>query len=96
MLLAIDFDEHLVDVESIAITTVLTLQSAGIYCAKFYAPETDRFSGYCNASLGQQVFNISVAEIESIVDPDCVGNDIWWETMTFICVLRPSVSISDN
>ena len=70
MLLAVDLDEDFIDVERVSVTTVLSLQSAGINGTEFYAPETDRFSADGYASLSQQTFNISVAEIESKIEPD--------------------------
>ncbi len=76
MLLAIDFDEHFINEESVALPLVLSLQSACINGTEFYAPETDRFSGYCDASLAQQIFDIAEAQIETIVEPDCVTDDI--------------------
>ena len=30
-----------------------------------------------DASFSQKIFDISVAEIEAIVEPDSVGDDIW-------------------
>ena len=48
-----DFDEDFIDVEGVAVASVLTLQSACINGSELYAPETDRLSGYSDASLGQ-------------------------------------------
>jgi len=64
MLLAVDFDEDFVDVESVALALVpkalallagqalLSFQAAGINCSELDAPEADRFSGYSDASFG--------------------------------------------
>ena len=46
-----------------------------------------------DASLSQEVFDISVAEIEAAVEPDGIRNDIWWESVTFIGAHRPSLTI---
>jgi hypothetical protein len=27
-----------------------------------------------------------VTEIESIVEPDCVTDDVWWKSVSFICI----------
>jgi len=53
MLLAVDFHEYFINVESVAKAPVLSLQSAGINSTEFYTPEADRFSGYSDAPLGQ-------------------------------------------
>jgi hypothetical protein len=34
-----------------------------------------------------------VAEIESVVEPDGVRNDIWRESVALICIHQPIVSI---
>ena len=39
-----------------------------------------------NASLSQDIFNIAVTEIESVVEPDGVADDIGWKSVAFICV----------
>ena len=41
MLLAIDLDENLVDVECVAIASVLSLQAAGIDSSELGAPKSD-------------------------------------------------------
>jgi transposase-like protein len=43
-------------------------------------------------SLGQQVFNISMAQVESEVEPDCVGNDVWRKSVALICIHRRIIS----
>jgi hypothetical protein len=40
---------------------------------------------------GQKVFDILVAEIESIVEPNYLGNDIWWEAVTLVSIHRPII-----
>ena len=41
-----------------------------------WVPEADRFPGDSDVTLGEQIFDIPVAEIEAIVEPDGVGNDV--------------------
>jgi hypothetical protein len=52
MLFAIDLHKDFVNEESIAIASVLSLQSSGVYSSEFYTPQADRFAGYSDASLG--------------------------------------------
>jgi hypothetical protein len=54
----------------------------------------DRFAADSDASLGKEIFDIAVAQIEKIVEPDSVGKDIGWESMAFICVHGPRLPIS--
>jgi hypothetical protein len=42
-------------------------QSPGVQRAKFVAPEAYGFSGYGDAAFSQEIFNIPMAQIESIV-----------------------------
>jgi hypothetical protein len=37
--------------------------------------------------------DISVAEVKPIVEPDGVGNDIWWEPVSFVCVHGPILAV---
>jgi len=59
MLLAVDSDEDFIDVESIAIASVLSLQSPGVKRAELDTPEADRFATDGDASLGEEIFDIS-------------------------------------
>ncbi|MFT5483042.1 MAG: hypothetical protein ACI9GW_001697 [Halieaceae bacterium] len=42
----------------------------------------------------EQIFDISMAEIESVVKPGGIGNDIWRESVAFVCVHLSILSIS--
>jgi len=44
--------EDFIDVKSVTVTSVLSFQSPGIDGTKLDAPESDRFAGYSDASLG--------------------------------------------
>ena len=61
-----------------------------------------------NTTLCKEVFDVSVAEaeaeaeaeveveveVEGTVEPDCITDDVVWESMAFICVHSPILSIS--
>ncbi len=62
---------------------MLSFQSSGIKTAKLDTPEPDGFSTDGDASFSEQVFDEwsgtpAMTEIEAIVEPDGVGNDIGW------------------
>lgn len=61
-----------------------------------WVPKTDRFTADYDASLREQVFNITMAEIEAIVEPDGVGNDVGWESVTPINVHAPILAVSGS
>ena len=96
MLFAIDFDESFIDVEGVAVASVISLQSAGINGTKFYAPQTDCFPANSDASLGEKIFDITMAEVESIVEPACVADYILRESVAFISIHASILSISAN
>jgi len=56
--------------------------------APFDTPESDGFITDCDASLGQEIFNITIAEIEAVVQPDCIADDFGGESMTLVCIHR--------
>jgi len=93
MLFAVDFDENLIDVEGVAIASVLAFQSACINGTEFDAPETDRLAADGDASFSQEIFDIAMAEIEAMVEPDGIGNDIWREPVALVYIHAPILSI---
>ena len=94
MLLAVDSDEDLVDEECIAAAAMSSFQSAGINGTKLDTPKTDCFPTDSDSPLGKEILDIAVAEVESIVEPDSVGDDVRWESVTFICVHPPILPVS--
>jgi hypothetical protein len=59
---------------------VFPLQASGIFGSELDTPEPDCFITDSNSTLGEEIFDISIAEIEPVVQPDCVTDDIWWES----------------
>jgi hypothetical protein len=41
-----------------------------------YPPETYRLTTDCHTTFSEKILYITMAQIESIVEPDCRGNDI--------------------
>jgi hypothetical protein len=78
--------EDLIDVERVAVASVLSFQTTGINRAEFDAPETYRLAIDCDATFSEEIFDVAVTEIESVVKPDGVGNDIWRESVAFVCI----------
>jgi hypothetical protein len=71
-LLAVDLHEDFIDIEGIAITSVISLQATNIDGTELYAPEPNRLMADSDAPLGQEILDIAVAKIEAIVEPDSV------------------------
>ena len=94
MLLTINLHEDFIDVEGVTVSSVFAFPSAGIETAKLDTPQTDRFTADGDTSLGQQIFNIAVTQVESVVEPDGVADNIEWGSVAFICVHPPILAIS--
>ena len=94
MLLAVDLYEDFIEVESVAVSSVFSFQSAGINGAEFDAPKADGLSADGDASFGEEVFDIPMAEVEAIVEPDGIGNDVGWESVSFISIHSPILPVS--
>ena len=98
MLFAVDLHEDFIDVEDIATAPVLSLQAAGINGSELDTPEANRFSADGDASLSPKVFNEwsgtpAMAEIESVVEPNCVTDDDRWEPIALVSIHAPILSI---
>ena len=63
---------------------------------KFDTPQSDGLMADGDASLSQKVFNITMAEIESVVEPKCVADDLRWEPMALVSIHAPILSISGS
>jgi hypothetical protein len=55
--------------------------------------EPDALKADDDSSLGQQIFDIPVTEIESMVEPNGVADDIGWKPVTLVCIHHPILSI---
>jgi len=94
MLIAVDFDEYLINVERVTEASVFSFQSSTVYSTELDAPEADCFAADGDASFCEEIFDISMAEVESVVEPDSLRNDIRRKSVTFICIHGPSLAIS--
>jgi hypothetical protein len=94
MMLAVDFDEDLTDVEGVAVASVFSFQPACIDGAEFDTPEPDRFPGDNDVSLRQDILDVAMAEIESVVEPDSVENDIRRKSVALVSIHWQILSIS--
>ena len=67
MLLTVDLYEYFIDVEGVAVASVLPFQSSGINGAELDAPEADRLPRDDDSSFSEQIFDISMAQVETVV-----------------------------
>ena len=94
MLLAIDLYEDFIDEERVTITTMLSLQPPGVNRSKLDAPESDSFVADGDATLSKKVFNISMAQVESVIQPNCIADDIGRESLTLVGIHGPILANS--
>ena len=63
-----------------------------------WVPETDCFAGDSDTTCSEQIFNEwsgtpAVTEVESVVEPDGVADDVRWESVSFIGIHHLILSI---
>ena len=85
---AVYLDEDFVNVKGIAVASMLSFQAPSIDCSEFDAPQTDGFTADGDASLSEQIFDVSVAQVKAIVEPDSIRNDIGREPLTLMSIHR--------
>ena len=69
----VDIYEYFIHAEGASEALMFSFQSPGIFCAELDAPEPNALIADGDSSLGEQVFNITMTEIESVVQPDCLA-----------------------
>ena len=84
--------ENLVNEERVAIAAMLSFQAAGIDSTELDSPEADCCADDSNTAFGQEILDISVTQVETIVEPDGITDD-GGESMTFVYVHLPIVAI---
>ena len=67
VLLAIDLCEDLVDIECITMSLVPRFQTPGIDGSELDAPEANGLVADSDTTLGQEILDIAVAQIEAVV-----------------------------
>jgi hypothetical protein len=78
--LTLDSHEQFIQVPRVAQATLPSPESPGVFNTKLPTPLSDRLVGYSNPPLCQEVFHISEAQAEAVVEPDSVADDIKAET----------------
>jgi hypothetical protein len=61
-----------------------SFQAPGVQIAKLDTPEANRLSANSDASFSEQIFNIAMAQVEAIVEPGSIRNDIRRESVALI------------
>ncbi len=82
--LTLDCDKHLIQMPLVSRMGTSVTQCFGIPLTKFQAPLPNRFVGQHDALLGHELFDVTVAEREAVVEPDTVADDFRREAIAFV------------
>ena len=81
-----DLDEDFIAKECVSIAWVLAAQALGNLRSILDSPEADRFTADGNTAFGEEVFDISVAQTESMVQPNGVTDDLGRKPVSLVNV----------
>ena len=62
------------------------LESKSVSSAKLNTPESDGFIADTNAAFGEQILDITIAEVESMVEPNRITDDVGRKSVTLISI----------
>jgi hypothetical protein len=86
VLLAVDPDEDFIDVEGVAIASVFSYKAARVNSTELDTPQAYRLSADCDTSFSEGIFDIAMTEVESVVEPDGVADDVGRESVALISI----------
>ena len=84
VLFALNFHEYFIYIERITIALVISAKSFGEFRAELRTPKPNGLIAHLNTTLGQQILNISMTQIESVVEPNSVANYRGRESMALV------------
>jgi hypothetical protein len=79
-----DGDEELVQVPGVAQAALSPGEVTGVDRTELPTPLTDGLLGDDDPALGEEIFNVSEAEAEAVVQPDRVADDLGWESVASV------------
>jgi hypothetical protein len=85
-----DLHEDLVQMPRVAELRLPPTGSGGVVRPELLTPATHGLVGHLDASLGQEILDVSETQRESVVEPHCVADDLRWEPMPAVAG-RPGV-----
>ena len=72
-----DPEEDIVHEDRVSIASVTMPQPMGITGSELVAPEADRLMGDENAAPVQDILDVTVTQVEAVVEPDRMLDDLW-------------------
>jgi hypothetical protein len=84
MLLALDRDNHFIQVPFVTKSRGTPTDRVGIGAAELLSPFPHRFVGDDDPSVSKHIFDHAKTEWKAIIQPHCLSDDLSGETMTVI------------
>jgi hypothetical protein len=84
VLFSLDLNEDLIDEKSVPVSLVPSSKPLGVSGSKLDAPQSDRFVTDHDSSFGHEIFDVTGTQIEAVIEPDCVLNDLRRETVALV------------
>jgi hypothetical protein len=84
LLLTLDIHEEFIQMPNVAQSALSSPESPGIFGLVLPTPMSDSLVANCDPALCQEVFNISEAQAESVVEPNGMTYDLRWESISAI------------
>jgi hypothetical protein len=84
VLLSIDSNKDFVQMPGVVEATLTPLQISGIARTELLTPDSNRFIRDEDSAFGEQIFDISEAQAETMVNPDRIADDFPREPMAVI------------
>jgi hypothetical protein len=81
---SLDHHEELVEIPGVAHPPSSSAKRPCILSAEGPTPLSDRLVGDGDASLGEQIFGISKAQAEAMVEPHRVTDNLGWESVSVV------------
>ena len=84
MAFAMDRKKHLIQMPFVPRLRATAPQPIGVILPKLPTPLTDGFMGHGDAAFKQELFHVTVAQGEAIIEPDPMANDFSGKPVVFV------------
>ena len=82
--LLLNGDKDFVDVPRVAQTSLPLFELARVFGTKLLAQLSHRLIGDCDATFGKQLFDLTEAEAERVIQPDRMADDVRCKTIAVV------------
>lgn len=98
LLLTLDIHEEFIQMPNVTQSALSSSESPGIFGPELPTPLSDGLVADYDPALCQEVFNVSEAQAESVVEPNGMTYDLRWESISAIAgclrIHQPSLHVS--